>query len=169
MNLVAAAVLLCLGTQEKMDNPQYTYWKSCKPGSWVKHKMVMEAQGMKMESETVSTLVEVTPEKVVLEAKTSMNAAGRKMELPSQKQDVPAQVEKKPGQAPPSEKDEEIIVEGKSYKCRSYEFEQTEKGQAMKGKGWMCPDVPGGMVKSEISSPQLPKPMQLLLVAFEKK
>ncbi len=169
MPLLMTTVLLCLGAQEKMDNPQYTHWKSCKPGSWVKHKMVFEAGGQVMQTEVVSTLIEVTAEKVVVESKTSMDMGGRKMDLPAQKKDVLAQVEKKEGQAPPSEKDEEVTVDGKAYKCRSYEWEQTEKGQAMKGKGWLSADVPGGMVKSEFSSPQLPKPMLMTVVAFEKK
>ena len=169
MLTLTAAVVLALSVQEKMENPQYTHWKSCKPGSWVKHKMVMDAGGRVVETESTSTLVEVTPEKVVLDVKTSMDMGGKKMEMPVQKKDVPAQVEKKAGQAPPSEKDEDIVVDGKTYKCRSFEWEQTEKGQAMKGKGYMCPEVPGGMVKSEFSSPQLPKPMQLTLVGFEKK
>jgi hypothetical protein len=169
MKLIAAAVLLGLGAQEQMDNPQYAHWKAFKPGSWVKHKMVMDAGGRQVTTETTTTLVEVTPEKVVVEAKTSMDMGGQKMDLPSQKKDVLARIEKKEGQAPPSEKDEDVAVDGKTYKCRAYAWEQTEKGQTMKGKGWMCADVPGGMVKSEIHSPQLPKPMLMTLVGFEKK
>ena len=163
-----AATLLTLAAQEKIDNPQYDAWKSCKPGSWVKHQMVMDAGGRVIETESTSPHVEVTTEKVVLEMKTVMNMGGQKMDVPAQKKDVEAKVEKKEGQSM-SEKVEEITVDGKAYKCRAYLWEQTEKGQTMKGTGWMCADVPGGIVKSEIQSPQLPKPMQLTVVSFEKK
>ena len=131
--------------------------------------MVMDAGGRMMESEVVTTLLEVTPEKVVVEGKTSMNFGGRKMEMPGQKRDIAAKVEKKDGQAPPTEKDEEITIDGKTYACRQYAWEQEEKGQLMKGKGWMCADVPGGMVKTELQSPQIPKPILMTLAGFEKK
>ena len=169
MLTLSAALVLCLSAQEMMDNPQYEHWKSCKPGSWVKQKMVMDTGGRVVKTVVVSTLVEVTPEKVILESKTSMDIGGKKMEMPVQKKDVLAKVEKKPGQAPPSEKEEDITVDGKTYKCRSFEWEQTEKGQSMKGKGWMSPEIPGGMVKSEFTSPSLPKPMIMTLAGFEKK
>jgi hypothetical protein len=172
MKTLTAAVLLSVftpGAQEMIDNPQYTHWKSCKPGSWVKHKMVMEAGGRVMETEIVSTLVEATADKVVLESKTVMDMGGRKMEMPAQKKDVLPKVEKKEGQGPPSEKDEDVTLDGKTYKCRAYAWEQTDKGNAMKGRGWLCADVPGGLVKSEFSSPQIAKPMVMTLLSFEKK
>jgi hypothetical protein len=170
MKLAIAALLLAVGAQEKIDNPQYALWKSFKPGSWVKHKMVMDAGGRVVETEATSTLVEVTPDKVVLEHKTVMNMAGRKMEMPANKMEVPSKIEKKEGQKAPSEKEEDVTVDGKTYKCKSMEWEQTaDKGQPMKGKGWVCTDVPGGVVKSEMSTPQLPKPMQMTLLSFEKK
>lgn len=169
MVLVAAAVLACLAPQEMIDNPQYAHWKSFKPGTWVKHKMVMDAGGQVMNAETTSTLLEVTPEKVVLETKMAMDMGGRKMDMPGGKKDVPAKIEKKPGQAPPSEKEEDVVLDGKTYKCRAWEWEQTDKGTTAKAKGWLCAEVPGGMVKSEVSSPQMPKPMTLTLAGFEKK
>jgi len=166
--MLAIATLLTLAAQEKVDNPQYDAWKSCKPGSWVKHKMVMDAGGRMIETEMTSTLLEINPDKAVLEMKTVMNMGGQKMDVPVQKKDVEAKMEKKEGTTF-SEKVEEITVDGKAYKCRAYTFEQVEKGQAMKVTGWLCADVPGGMVKSEIQSAQLPKPMQLTIVGFEKK
>jgi hypothetical protein len=169
MKLLAAAVLLCALPQEKIDNPEYANWKAFKPGTWVKHKMAMDVGGQMMETETQATLVEVTAEKVVLENKTSVIAGGRRMDLPGSKREVPAKIEKKEGQKAPSDKEEEVTVDGKTYTCRAAEWEQTEKGQTMKSKGWICADVPGGVVKAEVSSPQLPKPMQLVLAGFEKK
>jgi len=166
---ILTAVLLCVCAQEKMDNPQYTYWKSFKPGAWVKHKMVMETAGRTIVTEMVTTLTEVNPENVLIEVKTTIDMGIRKMEQPVQKKDVPARIDKKEGQGVLSEKDETIVIDEKSYKCRSYEWEQTQNGQAMKSKGYFCADVPGGTIKSEYTSANLPKPMVLTLVAFEKK
>ncbi len=169
MKSIAAAILLSLGAQEKMDNPQYTHWKSCKPGSWVKHKMVMDAGGRAVETELTSTLVEVSADKVVLDSKMVMDMDGRKMEMPAPRKEVPAMIEKKEGQAPPSEKEEEVAVNGKTYKCRTWEWTSLERGQPVKAKGWLCPEIPGGLVKSEFGSPQMPKPMTMTLIGFEKK
>jgi hypothetical protein len=168
LHLIAA--LACLAPQELIDNPQFAHWKSFKPGTWVKHSMLMDARGMQVKSETTTTLLEVTAEKVVLETRVAMDMGGRKMDMPPAKKDVPAKVEKKPGQAPPSEKEEDVVVDGKTYKCRQWEWEQAERGgSAAKAKGWICADVPGGMVKSEVSSPQMPTPVQVTLAGFEKK
>ena len=90
---LAAMILAATAAQEMIDHPQYAHWKSCKPGSWVKHKMVMDAGGRVIETERLATLVEVTAEKAVLEVKTTMNMGGRKMDMPSQKEEVAAQID----------------------------------------------------------------------------
>jgi predicted outer membrane lipoprotein len=165
---LAFAVLTALAAQEQVDNPQYGLWKGFKLGSWVKHKMVMDAGGRIVETEVTATLVESTAEKVVLESKTVMNFGGQRMEMQPTKKDVLAKM-KKEGQGAVSEKDEDVTIEGKTYKCRAMAWEHTEKGQTMKGTAFVCTDVPGGMVKSEMNSAQLPKPIVLTLLAFEKK
>src|SRR6185295_12637308 len=68
----ALGVMILLSVQAQ-DNPQYEYWASCKPGSWVKHRMEFDNQGKKMEYESITRLLEVTTEKdeeITLSGKT---------------------------------------------------------------------------------------------------
>jgi len=69
IKVAGIALLAALVCQEKA-NPQYEYWSGCKVGSWVKNRMDMENQGQKFELESTTKLLEVTPEKILIE--TSM-------------------------------------------------------------------------------------------------
>src|SRR4026208_508253 len=75
-HVVAALALMLLPTQEQ-DNPEYQHWANCKPGSWVKNRMVMENQGKKIEYESVTRLLEMSGEKVVLEILSRMKTGDR--------------------------------------------------------------------------------------------
>ena len=164
----AMMALAALLAQEK-DNPQFEAWKNFKPGSWVKHQMKMETGGQQIESETTTTLLEQTAEKIVVEVKNKMKVGGQTMEMPAQKQEItPAPDKAKQGEIK-KEGDEEVQLNGKTYKCTVYSSTVTEGGQNMKGKFWISKDVPGGMVKGEFSGEQMPQPMKLTLMEFEKK
>ena len=167
--LKAVLVLALAPGQEKIGNPEYAAWASCKPGSWVKHKMEMEAGGRKTEMEMTTTLVEVTPEKVVVERKQTIAMAGRTIEVPAKKADIPAQVEKGKGTVKVTETEEEVMVAGKTLKCKLAETEMEQDGQKMQGKSWFTLEIPGGMAKSEFSSPRLKDPMKLTATGWEKK
>lgn len=164
----AVMALAALLAQEK-DNPQFEAWKSFKPGSWVKHQMKMNAGGQEMESETTTTLLEQSGDKIVVEVKNKMKVGGQTMEMPVQKQEItPAPDPAKQGEIK-KEGEEEVEVGGKKYKCTVYTSQVAQGGQTMKGKFWISKDVPGGMVKGEFSGEQLPEPMKLTLMEFEKK
>lgn len=160
--------LLC-AQEEKVENPQYKAWASFKAGSWVKHKMVMDAGGRAMEIETTATLLEVTPEKLILEQKQKMDVGGRTMELPAKREEVAAKVEKGKCKIKVTEKQEELTVAGKTLKCTLWETEMEQGGDTMQGKSWVSPEIPGGTAQGEFSSPKLPKPMKLTATGWEKK
>jgi hypothetical protein len=159
-----------LGVQDKVENPQYKAWASFKPGSWVKHKTEMEGPGgQKVEMEMTATLVEVTPEKLVLDRKQTMTFGGRTMDLPVRKEEVEAKVDPAKTKIKQTEKEEEVTVAGKTLKCRVWESEMEQNGQKMTGTAWISPEIPGGMAQGEFSSPQAPKPMKMTAAAWEKK
>lgn len=162
----AVMVWAALACQE---NPQFESWKSFKPGSWVKHRMKMNAGGQEIESETTTTLLEQTAEKIVLEVKNKMTMGGQTMELPAQKQEVTPTADKAKQGDIKKVGDEKVEAAGKTYACTVYTTEVTESGQKMNGKLWISKDVPGGMVKGEFSGAQMPEPMRMTLLEFEKK
>jgi hypothetical protein len=171
LKLAAVAVFaMSLAQDEKIENPQYKIWSQFKAGSWVKHKMEMEQGGQKVEMEVTATLLEVKPESLTIERKQTMNMGGRVMELPVQKQQVDAKVTKeKAGNVKFTETEEEITVADKKLKCKLADMDIDSGGKKMKGKTWFHPDIPGGMAQGEFTAAELPKPMKMVAVAWEKK
>ena len=140
--LICVGGSFCLGQQ--VDNPQYKSWAKFKPGTAV--TMKTDAAGTTIE--TTTTLVEVTPEKVVVESKMKM-AGMEGMDMPATKMDIPAKVAQAAGGTAtgpaPVTKDEEVEVAGKKYKTKVTE---TKSGDTV-SKTWTSDEVPGMMVKME--------------------
>lgn len=161
------AALLLLVVQDV--NPRYELWSACKPESWTKVRMTMKTPQGDMTAETVSKLLEVTPEKVVVETSTKMTVSGREMAMPPKKEEFTKAPDPKNPVKPAKEGEEEIKVAGKSFKCKVWEMEQEQGGQKTKGKVWTTPEIPGGMAKAEFTSDKLPEPMKMETVEWEKK
>jgi len=167
MKSVVVALLL-LGVPQEQDNPEYQHWANCKSGSWVKNRMVMENQGKKIEYESVTRLLEVTGEKVVLEILTRMKKDDRAIDQPPKRHEIKSK-------APPqgktlAEKDEEVTVAGRSLKCRFFEIETEATGKAPKVnlKAWMTKDIPGGVAKSEVLSEGMSVPIRTVALEWRK-
>lgn len=162
--LAIAAVLLPLLVQAK-DNSEFSYWAAHKTGSWVKLKMEMEASGVKVVVESTQTLLEAGSDKVVVEQKTKVSAAGQEQPEATEKEEILKDKEKDPVKIE-KEGDEEIDVAGKKLKCHWIEGTQKE---TRKVKFWLSKEVPGGVAKGELSGGELPGPMKVSAVSWEKK
>lgn len=170
--LMALAASTPLGTsqdKQDQDNPEYQTWAHCKPGSWVKNRIQMENQGKKIEYETVTRLVDVSAEKVVLEILSRMVAGDRTIDSPPKKHEIKSK-------APPqgktlAERDEEISISGKTLKCRYHEIESEAAGKRPKVtvKAWMTKEIPGGAAKSEVLSEGMTAPIRTQALEWEKK
>jgi hypothetical protein len=171
MNPIIAAVLLAalpLVTQEK-ESHEYEYWASCKPGSWVKTRMELENQGQKKEFESVTRLLEVTPEKVTIEVLRRTKTGDRSIDSAPERAEYKARDPQKGKTI--VERDEEISVAGKTLKCRYFEIETDtpdKKGKTTV-KAWMTKEIPGGAAKSEVTSPQFKGPVRITTLEWEKK
>jgi len=177
--LVGCAVALVFAAgacaaDEQIDNPAYKKWSAYKPGTWVKYKQSGETAGQKTETETTFKLLEVTPEKAVLEISMSMNVAGQKMDMPAQKQDVPAKFTKPStsgGTAPKpevKEGEEEVTVAGKTFKCKTIESTVKQGDMTVWSKTWMSDEVPQGTVKMQSKTEgQMKMTSNMELVDFE--
>jgi hypothetical protein len=166
--LASALALLALASFQAKDNPQYEYWASCKAGSWVKNRMEFDNQGQKIEYESVTRLLEVTPEKVVVETLRRMKTGDKTIDSPPQKSEIKAKDAQQGTTV--SEKDEEIVVAGKTLKCRYYEVEtETPDKKRTTVKAWMSKEIPGGAAKSEVTSAQLKGPIRVTALEWEKK
>jgi hypothetical protein len=163
----AATMLALLGiagftrAEELVDNPQYLSWAKHKPGTSVVMKMATNMGPQSMNMELTQTLKDLKPEEATIEVKTAMDMGGTKQNMPAQSLPVKAKVtptEAKLGQLPPGFKGdikevgtESVTLGGKTYECKVAEV--TSEGQGMKshGKIWRSDDVPGQMVKMEMT------------------
>lgn len=153
VSALALLMMLAAGARAE-NNPVYESWAKHKPGTSIKLKMVSEAAGNKTEMETVQTLKEVTPEKVVIENQTTMSVMGQKLEQPAMPMEIPAKMPAgQPGAAEPTkspdvqtkESTETVSVSGKSVSAKVLET----KDKTSWSKAWSSNDVPGTVVKME--------------------
>lgn len=146
-------------TQELVENQQYQSWAKHKPGTQVNASMTMNVQGQQIKSEITQKLVEVTPEKAVIEVSTKMNVPGVNVPPQTQKQEVPAKVaaSKADISALPEGVtgevkevgNEKVTIDGTEYDCKVSEFTGEQNGVKMTGKVWSSMELPGGTAKVE--------------------
>lgn len=155
--------------KQEQDNPEYQHWANCKPGSWVKNRIQAQSQGKKFEMESVTRLVEVSGDKVVLEVLARLIAGGQTIDQPPQRHEIKAK-------APPqgktlTERDEELMIAGKTLKCRYHEIETEASGKKPKVtlKAWMSKEIPGGAAKSEVLTEGATAPVRTQALEWEKK
>ena len=169
--LPALAALTCLAlatargadADEMVTNPRYKGWADFKPGATITHKEKTRfpagsPQGKYYpegvdERDVTYKLVSVSPDKVVVETVVT------DYELLSQVQAAPTRiiypakvkrqyVEEAHEQLKVKEGNEDIEVQGKTYKCEWYETtRKVGEGDVMTRKRWIAPEVPGGIVK----------------------
>lgn len=146
-------------TGKKVENPLYASWAKWKPGAWVRHANATEMAGNSMRQVTTQKLLEVTEEKVVIEMKMAMEVAGQKMDMPATKMEVAHWSEEVQAPVPQPEKkpevktgEDKVTIGDKSYACKTYESTMETSGTKIWTKTWMCGDVPGGTVKTEMKS-----------------
>lgn len=160
-------VILLAGTriaraEDLVDNPQYASWAKLKPGSSITLTTDTAAMGQQVKTEMVQKLSELTPDQAVIEVVMSVEAMGTKQARPPQKVSIKAKVPKDQAdrtRLPEGMKgeskelpDETVDAMGKSYTCKVTEFSGVISGMNAKGKIWRNDDVPGQVVKSQVTT-----------------
>ena len=172
---------LCATTlaDELVDNPRYQDWAKYKPGTFIR-TVTVTGGNRKMNIFRTSTLKEVTPEKVVLEMKSSMEMPGmppketavvvveaakiEKSKLGDETVDI-EQILKHPNFKLINKGSEDLNMGGKTCKCNWYEVEVEQQGRKLARKYWLCNDVPDKLVKTEFELGE--GTSSTALVAFE--
>ena len=141
---------------EQIDNSEYKSWAQFKPGSLLKTKFTTNNNGNISESETTDTLLEVLPDKVIVESKSVTIVSGQRNDVPARKKQIaaktPAPRSRPNAQVTVKESEETIKVLGKSYKCKVRETTTKYPAGTSTNTQWLCDQVPGGTAKSTTSS-----------------
>jgi hypothetical protein len=160
-----AAVLALAGpaaAQDKFDNPEFASWAKFKKGTSVTLKSTSELMGMTTEVLLTTTLVEIGADKLVVETATVAKVNGMEFKTPATKRDVmktftlPKGVKKEEAAAgkPPGtteEGTETLKVAGVEVKTKWYKYAAEVDKVKSEGKTWMSDDMPGLLVKSEMT------------------
>ena len=147
---------------EMVDNPAYQSWASHKVGTTVSYESTTDAAGQKFKAQTTTKLIELTPEKAVVEQTSKIDIPGAPAQ-PARKEALPAKVKKSElfatGTLPAGVKGQakekgkaKVQVGGKSYDCQVWEFTIDANGVKSTGTTWTSDKVPGTLVKMESSA-----------------
>ncbi|RPI73074.1 MAG: hypothetical protein EHM45_21290 [Desulfobacteraceae bacterium] len=170
-----AVCLLLAGTvfaQGKIDNPMYQSWSKFKVGSSATYKMVSKAAGTTTDMEITYKLLELSPQKAVIELKTVMFVSGQKIDTPATKMDYPAQVDKAgSGGAAPKEMgkgEDSIEVKGAKLTAKWIKTETNVSGSKTTSTVWSNDTIPGRTVKS-VSVTQGSTPSESTMILSDYK
>src|SRR5882672_6045106 len=86
--MLSLAAAMLLGSLQERDNPAFKYWSEWKVGAWAKYKTISEASGTRIEIETTTKLIEITPDKAVVESSGKSTVPGRERATGPRKQEI---------------------------------------------------------------------------------
>jgi hypothetical protein len=149
---------------EIVENPFFVAWAKYKPGTTVEFDLKTDAAGQQMTTHIVQRLVEVSPEKVVVDVEAHIEVPGipnppqpqkqTKTFLPRVPKSELLHAMLPPGAVgDPTDAGNEIVhAAGKDFTCTVTEFSGNDGSDDGKAKQWRSPQIPGGMVKLESAS-----------------
>ena len=161
-SFVVLAVFCCAlsmaGAEELVDNPVYKNWSKFKPGAYVKMKSVTKVSGQETTVDMTQKLIEVTPEKVVIEVTTAFKSSEYEMPANTSSIDQMAKVDKSmlPENNPDikviEKADDKVEVAGKSLSAKRTKSEININNMATVTEVWECDEIPGGTAKMNAST-----------------
>lgn len=160
------AFLVCAGTlqaQEMVENPEFLSWSQFKKGTTIRMKSVSTADGKSSEVIVASTLLEISPDKVVIETESTEIRKGKDFKTKPEKRDIPQKTQlpralsrtdfalgKPPGTT--ADGTEVLKIGDTELKTVWYQYRAEVDGTKVEGKRWVSSQVPGNIVKDEITT-----------------
>jgi hypothetical protein len=139
---------------ELIDNPQYKAWANYKIGTRLFLRQAITEQGKQTRSEITQELIEITPEKVVIEI-GKVADLGKHEGKP--RKEIPAKIEKGRENLPhdftgtsTAAGQESPAIAGRRRNCTIYEFAGENERGKFTGKLWATDEIPGGIAKVEM-------------------
>ena len=156
--LVVFSGAVALADKKKIDNPEFTMWSKYKADTMTKLKSTSEINGMKTENIIMTTLKEVSADKLVLETEAISKFNGMEFKSPPTKRDVTKTIEvdekiaEQIGKAAKpegtTEEGTETVKIGKDdVKTKWYKFKSKAEGTETVSQTWTSDEVPGSVVK----------------------
>lgn len=157
---IAIGFLIAIARAEQGANPEYIQWSHFKPGTSVTLQTVSISNGQELKSVVTHELMKIEPDRLIIQTRTTLLAAGQSMASPVVDREIPSKVEP-PASAPAStqptgqildEMEDTVTVNGKNYKCKVVSVQFDHEGTQTLSKTWSCPEVPGQIVRIEVKT-----------------
>lgn len=182
--VMAVMTVLWLGSslhaQELVDNPEYQSWSKLAKGTSLSIRSISVVSGRSSEVIITNTLVETTPEKVVIETALLLKERDQDFRPPVEKQVIAKMIALPKGISrtefaagkPPGtieEGTETLNIAGRELKTKWYTYREEVAGTKIEGKRWFSSEVPGNIIKSELKTTGiLSTTARLELIEFKK-
>jgi len=157
--------LALLGASAQGDNPEYGWWSSYAPGSWVKVRVEGEIEGRPFTLDQTQTLIQVDADRVVISRKGTMRVDDR--DLPASKDRDEILRKHEPVLKVEREGDEVITLPTGRTACHWIEGRDVHTNAAV--KFWLAKTVPGSVAKAEIRDEGAPGLTRISVVSWEAK
>lgn len=174
-----AALVLAIGgaPADEIPNPEFVNWSKFKTGTSVTQKGTSRVGNMATEFTMTATLVEVGADKLVIESSGAVRLFGGDVKVEPIRREVTKSAVPEPG-APKDGKPAGTFEEGTEtlkigeteVKARWFKFRSESDGVKTEGKTWVSDDVPGLVVKQDMTrvSGVITATDKTELVAFKK-
>jgi hypothetical protein len=153
VGLLMVAMLASSSRADQVDNPRYLAWAKFKVGSSRTWAGLVQAGPLKILVQMKSTLRNVAEDHVTIETRTTLDFGqgpreGRPILLTEEARIEALEVK--------SLGEENLDLMGRTFKCQVYQMKDDavdgkERPWGGKAKVWVCPDVPGGVVKIDVN------------------
>jgi len=155
---VVLLVVASLAHGAEVENPEYAVWKAFKAGASSTLRMRATFPGQEPQEVTMATQLRSVDEQAAVVARAlTVTMEGQTHTMPGGEDAIAATIDAEeldPLYASITNEDvergeEKITVNGKAFACTWYAVDGEDEQVHVKGKIWICPDVPGGIVRFE--------------------
>lgn len=159
MLLLLGFTVTSVAEEKTIENPVYATWAKQKAGTTLTVKNITEANQSKTESLMTYKLLEVKPDKVLLEVTSKTKVMGMEFDSPPTRMEIEKStkvtIDPKVKEAQEKAKkdyttttgEETLKIAGKEYKCKWSKVKGTTMGVEYESQTWTSGEVPNVTVK----------------------
>jgi hypothetical protein len=164
--VLIGAFLVCssqLRAQDLFENPEFSSWSKFKKGTSVSMKSISITEKQTSEVVITSTLMELGPDKLVIQSTSLVKMKDKDFKSEPEKREILRMVPLPKGLTkedfalgkPPGtteEGNETIKLGTLELKTKWYKYNADVAGTKIKAKRWVSNEVPGNIVKNEMTT-----------------
>lgn len=146
-SLDAILALVLSLAQDPPKSSEYASWSSFETGASTSYRQEGELSGKKVDARLTYRLIETTAKRVLLDQTVTWRDGGGGICVLFGRTEIPAWASRV--RRPRAAGEEDLKVAGRTVRCR---WVESEEGPGLRMKEWVSREVPGGLVRREVTS-----------------